>query len=253
MGFLTVSEGGLVITVVSIGLAVMSTLVRKKVLDQEKLKSQREEMKELNKKVKEAQKAGDNKAFSEHSSRLMELSGDAMKQQFKPMIFTLIPFLLVFNWMRGSYDHTISEVVIADTIPAGVSIREVNFSGNGIYNDTAGMLIWKPGIISPGNYSTLTAEFDPGGNGDFNGPASMYYKTSDGTLQQPLNSNATGDFTFLKTAESVNDRIKISLFYNNTKSNIVAAVGGFELGWLGWYILTSMAASMTLNKIFKVM
>jgi len=253
MSFSITSEG-LIIAVVSSGLALMSLMVRKLVLDQNKVKEQREELQQLQKDIKEAQKAKDNKTVGELYSRMMELNSDVMKQSFKPMIFTLIPFLLIFGWMRGTYDQTVTDVVLVNPMPEGVKLSELNFSGNGFFNESSSLMLWRVGVVEPGNWSTATAEFSLDGSGiNLSKPAVMYPKSATENMLEPISSNNTEGLVFLKTVEVKEGQIKVTLFYNNTKSNIVASLGGFELGWFGWYFLSSLLTSMILNKIFKVM
>lgn len=249
-GFLFTPEGG-VIAVVSLLMSLMSVLVRKKLVNQELMKTQRGEMKELNKKIKEAQKAGDAKLVSEHTGRLMELNSQMMKQSFKPMLITLIPFLLVFNWMGGSFDHTMKDVALVYPIQSGVAVRDVVMSDGGIFNQTSSMMIWKNFTVEPGNWSTRNAEYTSDAAVS-PANASLYYNTPKDALRGPFESNLTDGLVFLSSVENSGGKTRVTLFYNNTKSNIVARLGGYSLGWLGWYILCSMVTSIALNKIFKV-
>ena len=252
MSVLTILPQGYVIAVISVGLSLVSILVRKKVTDQAKVKAQREELKELQRQQKEAQKAGDSKRVSELVGKMMEINSDMMKHSMKPMIFTLIPFLLVFSWLGSTYDHTMTEFTVVNPLPSGVTLTDVNASEGGFYNQSANLMLWRKDRVEPGNWSTLYAEFSSSGIGDFKMPAVAYYKTSRGDVRDPVSTANASDFTFQKTVEDENGRVKVTLFYNNTKSNIVASLGGFELGWLGWYFLCSMAGSLALNKLFNV-
>lgn len=249
-GFMVSPEAG-VIAAVSFFMSFISVLVRKKLVNQELMKSQREEMKELNKKIREAQKASDANRVSEHTGRLMELNSHMMKQSFKPMLITLIPFLLVFNWMGSNFDHTMKDVAVVYPIQGGVAVRDVVMSDGGFFNQTSSMLIWKNFTIEPGNWSTLTADYTAEAPAMQAG-ASLYYKTVRDALRGPFESNHTNGLVFLSSVETAGGKTRVTLFYNNTKSNIVASLGGFSLGWLGWYILCSMLTSIGLNKIFKV-
>lgn len=249
-GFMFSPEGG-VIAVVSVCMSLVSIFVRKKVINQELMKKQREDIGGLQKKVKEAQKAGDANKASESYGRLMELNTQIMKQSFKPMLFTLIPFLLVFNWMGGAYNHTMNDVVVVYPLPTGLAVGDVVLSGGGFYNQTASMFVWKTGMVEPGNWSTVQAEFTHEGVYTSTA-ASVYYKTPRGGVLGPVESNSTDGFVFLSSLENADGRTRVTLFYNNTKSNIVVRLGGFDIGWLGWYILCSMSTSIVLSKIFKV-
>jgi hypothetical protein len=156
--------------------------------------------------------------------------------------------------MRGAYDHSATDVVLVNPLPEGVRLSDLNVSDNGFFNETSGLMLWKIGVVESGNWSVVTAEFSPGGRDiDLSKPAVLYLKSASGGVLEPVNSNTSNGLVFLKTVEARKERIKISLFYNNTESNIVAGLGGFELGWFGWYFLSSMLASMVFNKVFNVM
>ncbi len=62
--------------------------------------------KELNKKLKTA-KPGE-KLFQEIQAEIMQITGTMMKAQFKPMFVTIIPFLILFSWLRNTYEPIMS-------------------------------------------------------------------------------------------------------------------------------------------------
>jgi len=64
-------------------------------------------MKSLKKRQKEIQKelkgCKDECLMKELNSEMLKLTGVMMKSSFKPMFVTIIPFLLLFWWLRGIY------------------------------------------------------------------------------------------------------------------------------------------------------
>lgn len=87
----------LAILIITFVVMLITTLIYKKVTDQELMKSLKQEMKDIQKEMKE---------FREDPKKLMELqkkSFEKMIQQFKhsmkPMIITLIPILIIFAWL----------------------------------------------------------------------------------------------------------------------------------------------------------
>lgn len=100
-----ITDAGYIIAAISMGLATMSSLVRRAVLDQEKLKENKEKLKEHQATLKEASKKGDTKRMQKAQEQMMELSMEQMKQSFKPLMFTFIPFILVFGWLRDQYSQ----------------------------------------------------------------------------------------------------------------------------------------------------
>lgn len=90
------------IIVVSFALTLLSTLAYKLFTDQKLMKDVKEEMKDIRKEMKEF--AHDPTKVAELQKRSLEKSANQMKQSFKPMLITIIPFLLVFNWLRAEYE-----------------------------------------------------------------------------------------------------------------------------------------------------
>jgi len=103
---ISVTPDGQVIAFISLALAIMSALVRKAVLDANKLKLMKEEMKEQQKILKEATKSNDTKKMQRAQEHLMKLTMENMQYSFKPMLITFIPFILIFYWSQGQYAST---------------------------------------------------------------------------------------------------------------------------------------------------
>ena len=60
---------------------------------------------EINKQIKENKH--DQEKMMELQKELLSHSMENMKHSFKPMLITLIPVLIVFNWIRESFSSTI--------------------------------------------------------------------------------------------------------------------------------------------------
>jgi len=101
---ISITYDGQIIALISIGLSAMSTLVRVAVIDKGKLAEHKEKIKVHQDLMKEAQKKKDVKAMQKHQQELFTVMNAQMKNSFKPMIFTMIPFLLIFGWLKDSYE-----------------------------------------------------------------------------------------------------------------------------------------------------
>jgi uncharacterized membrane protein (DUF106 family) len=90
---------------VGMGITLVSTLVTKHFTDQEHLKSLKKRQKELQAEIK---KHHDNPTMLEALNKEM-LEGTAvmMKSNFKPMLITFIPFLLLFYWLSANFSSLI--------------------------------------------------------------------------------------------------------------------------------------------------
>lgn len=73
--------------------------------DQEHIKTLKKRQKELQQELKECRKKGEHHRLSEINSEMVELSMKLMKASFsiKQLIITLVPFLIIFRWLREIY------------------------------------------------------------------------------------------------------------------------------------------------------
>ncbi len=84
------------IAIFSVIVTLISTLVQKHFTDQEHLKS-------LKKRQKEIKKAKEPSVMQELNAEMLQLTGVMFKKSMKPMFVTIIPFLLLFTWLRSIY------------------------------------------------------------------------------------------------------------------------------------------------------
>jgi len=98
-----ITEAGYIIALISMGLAIMSTLVRKAVLDQEKMRETKEKLKRYQEEMKKATKSGDTKKLQKSQAEMMKLTMENLKHSFRPMLITFVPFVLVFTWLKDQY------------------------------------------------------------------------------------------------------------------------------------------------------
>ncbi|MFH0860532.1 MAG: EMC3/TMCO1 family protein [Candidatus Altiarchaeota archaeon] len=111
MDFL-ITTAGWEIAVISFALMMMSSLVRRAVVDKDKMLEAKEKMKKNQQLLKEATKSGDSKKAKKAQDEMMTHMMDNMKHSFKPMMYTMIPFLLVFSWIQRRY----AEIGIVATV-----------------------------------------------------------------------------------------------------------------------------------------
>jgi len=89
----------------SIVLSLIVTLIYKFFTDQILMKELKGELKSHQKQMKNHR--GDTAKISELSKKSMETNMKYMRQTFKPMLITIVPFLLIFQYLRGAFDSTI--------------------------------------------------------------------------------------------------------------------------------------------------
>lgn len=88
--------------IISALVTLVSTLVTKWLTNQEHLKSLKVRQKEIQKDLKN-HKPGE-KMFQELQAEMLQISMATMKSSFKPLLVTMIPFLLLFVWIKNTYE-----------------------------------------------------------------------------------------------------------------------------------------------------
>jgi len=97
---LMVSNPKISIAVFSVIVTFLSTLAQKWLTNQEHLKSLKKRQKEIQKELRGCK---DQCLMKELNSEMMKLTGVMFKSSMKPMFATIIPFLILFAWLRGIY------------------------------------------------------------------------------------------------------------------------------------------------------
>ena len=113
------------IAVFSITVTFLSTLAQKWLTNQEHLRSLKKRQKEIQKELKGCK---DQCLMKELNSEMMKLTGVMFKSSMKPMFATMIPFLILFWWLRGVYSPILSSWIwyyIGYSIVASIILRKV--------------------------------------------------------------------------------------------------------------------------------
>ncbi|MFH1834689.1 MAG: EMC3/TMCO1 family protein [Methanobacteriota archaeon] len=251
-----ITEAGRNIALISLGIVSLSTTVRYFTIDREKVKEGQKRIKEHQKKLKEAQKAGDSNKMKKHQQDMMAETMESFKHNMKPMVFTLIPLLLIFGWMRGTYGEygVASEVQLIEYHPQDLEILSISSSGK-IFRDES-FVLWSLGNISGGKSGALTVSAK-------GRPPDELLKSNSFKLTYLGSDNQTHEFSgneiideesiltvkrqdFVQSGNEVSYKIK----YENKK--FIVQLGSYKLGWFGWYIIISIASSTILNKFLKI-
>jgi uncharacterized membrane protein (DUF106 family) len=90
------------IIIIAAIVTLISSLVTKFLTDQEHLKNLKARQKKLQEELKTCK--GDVCKMKEIQSEMLQITAVMMKSSFKPMFVTLIPFLMIFYWIRNIYN-----------------------------------------------------------------------------------------------------------------------------------------------------
>ncbi|UCD04277.1 MAG: DUF106 domain-containing protein [Candidatus Woesearchaeota archaeon] len=116
------------ILLIAVGLSLIVTLAYKYLTDQTLMKELKKELKKNQKRLKEAR--GEPDKMMAIQKETMHTNMKYMSQSMKPMIFTIIPFLIIFAWLRSIFEGT---VVIPLSFHVPLSSLETGMGWIGTY------------------------------------------------------------------------------------------------------------------------
>lgn len=93
----------IVIFLIGAAVSVIMELVNKKVLGNERAKEVKKMMQEIRSKILEAQKAGEIEKMNEELAKLMKINSEYLKFTIKPMIVSVILFILIVPFLNSVY------------------------------------------------------------------------------------------------------------------------------------------------------
>ena len=94
------------ITIVAVVIALISTLATRLLTDVDSLKESMQKVNEWNQKRKRAMQTADKKLWlsvKRDEERIKKMQSSMMFKRMKPMLFTTIPFLIIFAILRAAY------------------------------------------------------------------------------------------------------------------------------------------------------
>jgi uncharacterized membrane protein (DUF106 family) len=226
-----------ILLILSFLISLIITLIYKAMTDQDLMKQLKSETKEFQKEMRE---------LKDHPEKMMAVQKKAMQTNMKymglsmkPTLVTFIPIIVIFGWMHAhlayepilpNQDFTVtanfknSIDVVSLSVPEGLTM--ISDSTQMVVDDKANWLL-KGGL---GEY-VLEYEFE---GAKYN--------------QELLIANELAYKQPIKTIK--NDRLK-SLQINNEKLKVMNLFG-WQLGWLGTYIIFSLIFSLSLRKMMNL-
>jgi len=191
-------------------------------VDQQKMKRIKSEIKEIQEKMKKAQKSGNDKEIKALFSNSMKLQNEMMRLTLKPIIVSMLIFFIIIPWMYTNYGDVSAKIVDGkgaftyNNVGYNVSVSGTQFAISGD-NQTHDFGY----IIELGGKTWGTS-----------------YKTdARGFFERWRNVPVYGTLTF------ENVRYKLPFHFPGVGDNV---------GWLGLYIIISIPATMLFRKILGV-
>ncbi len=94
------------ILTIAVIFSLVITLITKRVVDWEKVKQIKAEVNAWRKELQEAQRKKDMKRLyklQQDQKRVLGLQGQMMMSSFKPAIFYIVPYIILWSWLNGLY------------------------------------------------------------------------------------------------------------------------------------------------------
>jgi uncharacterized membrane protein (DUF106 family) len=243
LGWLLIIPPFWAIAILSFAIALIIVIITKLTTDQDLMKHLKEESKVLQKQMKELKDHPDKMLVVQKQH--MEMSMKMMRQSFRPMIFTLIPLLLIFGWMQArlAYEPIMPEQEFS------VKIMLEKGLGNTIVNATTpeGIVLTSPESkeVSDG---IVIFTFKALREGLFDAPGITFNVNGKAYVQNLL---VTKERKYSQPIQQVKDKTvkNIETVHEKTK---VLNLGVFSLSWFWSYLILSILFSSLLRKIMKV-
>lgn len=225
------------VLVMSLIISLIITFIYKYTTNQNLMKELKDEIKELQKWARELK---DNPSeMMKVNKKMMETNMKYMTHSLKPTLITFIPIILIFGWMGSNFAYEPikpkQEFAVNAFFAEGESGKikiyapeEIEVQGDAEKEIKDGRSSW----LLRGEKGEYLLEF--GINGE---KQSANVLIDDAKYSEPVK-------------KIKNSRIKEIVVGNQKK--IVMNLFGWELGWLGTYIIFSIVFSMGLRKLMKL-
>ena len=227
--------GILLITVI---ISVLITLVYKYTTNQTLMKQLKTEMSALQKQMKELKEHPEE--VKKIQSQFMSLNGKYTMESFKPSLYYLIPLLIIFGWLSSNLGYE-------PLLPGQEFNIALQFEKNITGNISVDVV---KGIETVGDkvkeVKNGLAEFTFKGD---KGNYLLEFKHGEKTYKKEV--LITDERKFKTPITLVSDG-ELKQIVTGNKEIIVVNLFGWKLGWLGTYILLSIAFSMGLRKVLDV-
>ncbi len=226
-----------VVVIMALIITFLITLIYKFTTNQNLMKELKSEMKELQKEMKELK--SEPQKMMAVQKKAMQTNMKYMSHSMRSMLFTFIPIILIFGWMNAhlGYEPILpgqeftTTVLFYENVKGNVELRIPEGISGSDLNKT----------ISDGEVKWVLK----GSGGEY----LLEYNIDGKSYTKEL--LITKEQSYAKPVKIVKDKIVRQISVDNNKMKVLNLFG-WEVGWLGSYIILSIIFSMILRKLFKV-
>jgi len=227
-----------VIVIMSFLITFLITLIYKFTTNQSLMKDLKNEMKELQKEMKELK--SEPQKMMAVQKKAMQSNMKYMSHSMRSMLFTFIPIILIFGWMNANLAY--EPIVPNQEFTTSVLFYD-NIKGEA-------QLIIPEGVTSDGELNKTIDDGElkwvlRGKEGEY----LLEYNINEKSYTKEL--LITDKQSYSKPIKLIKDKTVKQISIDHKKMKVFN-IFGWKLGWLGSYIILSIAFSMILRKLFKV-
>jgi len=228
----------LAILLISFLIALTITLVYKMMTDQKLMKILKDDLKKLQKEMKE---------FKDHPQKVMALQKQAMEKNMKymshsmkPTLITMLPIIIIFGWLNAHMGY--HQIMPGQDFTTTVTFKPGTYGNITITVPEAIQVVGDSTVQITGDQAMWT----------LNGAEGQYLIQYD-YLGRRYEKEVliTPEREYKTPVIKVKDSNIKGISIDNEKV-IALNIFGWKLGWLGTYILCSLIFSMSLRKLLKI-
>lgn len=235
------------IIILSFMISLIIIMITKYMTNQELMKNLKEEMKSYQKQMKELK--SNPAKMMEMQKKAMESNMKYMSHSLKPTLITLIPIFFIFGWMNATFAYE-SIKPMQEFNAYAIFDKNANGEAEIIVPDEITLIgdaksSIAPGVVNKRSYEKTSSWKLKGQEGEH-----VIEVSYNGEKQQHT-VLITDENKYLQPLKQTKGSIKS--LYIDYKKNILIPIGFRDwLGWLGTYIILSIAFTMLLRKLLKV-
>jgi uncharacterized membrane protein (DUF106 family) len=238
----------------TIGLSFVMAVIYRKLTNPEEMRKLKADMKDLNDRIKKAQKSNNTKEVSDLTSELLKGSSKQFQSSMKPMMVSSILFLLFIGWIGAAYGSVTFDITESSMVIEGYEGQVYE----GVINNGEGLDFVMIDIdVESGEDPRRVHIIDLDGDGDYTNEvphitvkrpgilgASWQHEGNDVYI---IGQNAWGNPQTDDNTEE--QKTAFSMF---VQTPFQLPVFGQFLSWIWWYIIIIVPSSFLFRKLLGV-
>jgi uncharacterized membrane protein (DUF106 family) len=224
------------VIVLSFVVALCNKVAYWKFTDQSLIREYKAQLKKFQEQLKKAK--DDTKKMLEIQSKMMDINMQLMTQQFKPLLITMLPVIIIFGWMslHLAYDPLTANQPFSTQIDL-VQARQIS-----AHSQTA-QLLSEPVLIGDTVQFTWNATL---------GNHTIFYSISDGSSTRNITQRVLVDvIDYVNPLQTISDPDVRQLRVLNP-SKTVFTLFGLDFTWFWSYVLFSILFSIAIHRLLKL-